>query len=166
MALSARDKNLIGGGAAVLAGGLLVWAMWPKKAAAASSTSTAPIDTGIYVHPQCSDYTVTNRDKLTAVLEPIVNKLVGEGERNPWVIASAMENRVAPQCYVPPTEPRSWFEAYLFYHFVIEAIIELRERNLITAVEAQNYWAQINAWSLQHEVPEDRLFQYAEPKPS
>lgn len=165
MALTKQEQQIaLGvGGIALVAGGIAWWMAKPK-AAAASSTSTLPIDTGIWVHPNCTDWTVTNPGKLAVTLNPVIDELTLAGVRSPWDLAAAMLKRVAPQCqqWTPAATPRNSFEAYLIYRLVLEAVLELRRRNLITPLEAQNHWMQANAWALYHKVTEGNLYDYQE----
>ena len=161
MALSKRDQQLAWGvGAAVaLVTGVSLLAR-SRSVQAAPSTSTLPIDTGIYVHPDCTDWNVTNPGKLAVTLTPVVDELVLAGERSLWDIADAMLKRVAPQCQPSSVPPRNPFEAYLIYRLNLEAILELRRRNLVTKIEAQNHWAQADGWALFFKVPESNLYDY------
>jgi hypothetical protein len=164
MPLTKEQQRLaFGVGGTVLGAGVLYWLFRPKEAyASASPTSTSPLDTGIYVHPNCTSWDITNPAKLTLTLTPVVDALVLAGERNPWKLAEGMQRRIAPQCVLPPTKPRSPFEAYLFYRLILEAICELRRRNLITQVEGYNHWAQADAWALFNDVPNQNLYEYSD----
>lgn len=153
-----QEKIAIGAGVGILTLGAVAFLLRSREAAAASPYSTAPIDTGIYVHPQCIDWSITNDEKFNLILQSVFNPLVEAGERNPWTLAYAMLQRVAPQCNFGGY-PRNASEAYLIYIFVLDASFALENNGKVSNEEARSLRAQANAWALLNGVAEDKLYE-------
>jgi hypothetical protein len=162
MKLSPQERKLaIGVGVGLVAIGTLAFLLRPQSAAAGPSlTSTAPIDTGIYIHPQCIGWSITNSEKFKATLAQVFDPLVKAGERNPWALARAMLQRVAPQCpsLGASDVPSNASEAQLIYIFVLDATFTLERQKLVSAEEAKSLRIQANAWASVNGVPEDQLY--------
>lgn len=162
MKLSPHQQQIaVGAGLGVLGLSAIYFLLRSSQVVAAPSIlSTSPFDTGIYVHPSCTDWSVTNNDKFKATLASVFGPLTTAGERNPWALARAMLQRVAPQCpsLGASDVPSNPSEALLVYIFVLDATFALEGQKLVSPEEATSLRAQANAWALSNGVPENKLY--------
>lgn len=102
---------------AVIAGTYLV--LRPRKGAKARP------DTGLTANQDCSTWTVTDGDKTRRLSEEVFARFVAAANLEPWDIADAIIERLAPQCHPHDEGMRSLRELELYKTVFVETINRL-----------------------------------------
>lgn len=102
----------------VLAGGTYL-ALRPRKGAKARS------DTGLVANQDCSTWTITDGDKTRQLSEEVFARFVSAANLEPWDIADAVIERVAPECHPHDEGMRSLRELELYRTVFVETINRL-----------------------------------------
>jgi hypothetical protein len=136
-------------GAVIILGAI---AFWPKK-----KPKKKPVDHGVKVGPLCNEYTVTDETKLRLAQETTWVEWLSKGVKDPWILTSAVVQKIAPVCKVPtqkrlPHELRSPGEAIFYFNAFTDTLCYLIDRNVLNPEQAIAESRAAQAWAINQGV--------------
>jgi len=105
------------------------------------------------IGPQCSDFSLANRQEIDDALVPMVREAASRGAVDPFSVATRFVKRYAPECRSYPSEPRNAGEGQLYVAAFNEVLRVLEAEGLSTSAQQSYFSEMVGVWATAHGVP-------------